>query len=51
MKKNYMKPEMCVVNLRHRSRLLTGSNTPDSYNNKQMKTYNDEIISGEEAVF
>ena len=50
MKKNYMKPEMCVVNLRHRSRLLTGSSTPNSYDNKQMKTYNDEIYE-EGAVF
>ena len=54
MKKNYIQPDMQVVKLQPRYRLLVGSsNTPNGYDGKTVSTYRgvDEQISSEDDIF
>lgn len=54
MKKNYIKPDMQVVKLQHKSRLLVGSGEgPNGYNNQQMRSYRGEgeHLTSEDEIF
>ena len=53
MKKNYIQPEMQVVKLQPRYRLLVGSNTPNGYGGKTMGTYRESAdkITSEDDIF
>ena len=53
MKKNYIQPQMQVVKLQPRYRLLVGSNTPDGYSGKTVSTYrgDGEQLTSEDDIF
>jgi hypothetical protein len=55
MKKNYIKPEMRVVKLQYRNRLLVGSGgeQPSGWNGQKLGTYRDSAdrIESEDDIF
>jgi hypothetical protein len=51
MKKEYMKPDMIVVSLKHRQKLLSGSPEPNGYNGNSIPTSRSEKINDEQNVW
>ena len=53
MKKNYIQPDMQVVKLQPRYRLLVGSNNPSGYNNSKVSSFRGEgeQLTSEDDIF